>query len=91
MTRYPMGEARKNLTELVARVAYAGERISICRRNKPMAVLVSPQDAEVLRAIEDREDLAVAREVLRRIEAGEEETYSWDEVKRGERARAETP
>jgi prevent-host-death family protein len=64
MTRFAMGEARKNLTEIVGRVAYGGERIAIARRTRPLAVLVPVEDAALLEEIEDRMDVAAARKAL---------------------------
>jgi prevent-host-death family protein len=40
----PMGvsDARANLTEVIAKVRLLGQRVVLTRRNKPQAVLVSP-------------------------------------------------
>ena len=64
MPRFAMAEARKNLTEIVGRVAYGGEHIAIGRRNKDLAVLVSVEEAALLEEIEDRMDVAEARRAL---------------------------
>jgi prevent-host-death family protein len=40
-----VAEAKKHLSELLGRVAYGGERIIICKRGKPMAVLIPPSEA----------------------------------------------
>lgn len=78
MKRFSMHEARKNLTDIVGRVAYAGERITICRRNKDMAVLVPVEDAELLGYLEDRMDIKQAREALRK--GGPD--IDWEEAKK---------
>jgi tRNA(fMet)-specific endonuclease VapC len=39
---YSVAEAKKHFSELLGRVAYAGERIVIAKRGKPVAVLVPP-------------------------------------------------
>ena len=39
---YSVGEAKKHFSELLSRVAYRGERITIAKRGKPLAMLVSP-------------------------------------------------
>jgi prevent-host-death family protein len=39
-----IAEAKKHFSELLGRVAYGGERITISKRGKPMAVLVPPED-----------------------------------------------
>ena len=61
----PIHEARRNLAELINRVAYAGERIRLGRRGRTVAVIVSVEDTELLQALEDRMDLAAARKALR--------------------------
>jgi len=69
MTTLKSSEARTEWAEMLNRVGYGGERISIERRGKPVAVLVSPEDAELLEAIEDRIDAREARKVLESDEA----------------------
>lgn len=78
MTRYLMYEARHNLTDLVNRVGYGGERIAIGRRGKDLAVLVSMEDAALLEALEDEIDVAAARKALR--EKGP--AVAWEAVKK---------
>lgn len=41
-SEYSVAEAKKHFSELLGRVAYAGERIVIAKRGKPVAVLVPP-------------------------------------------------
>lgn len=65
-------QARDNMAELVNRVAYGGERVTLTRRGKALAVLVPLEDAELLRALEDKMDLAAARKAL--AEPGENVT-----------------
>ncbi|MBI5522422.1 MAG: type II toxin-antitoxin system Phd/YefM family antitoxin [Desulfarculus sp.] len=57
-------QARDRLSELVNQVAYGKERVTITRRGKPLAVLVPMEDAELIRAIEDKIDLDEARKAL---------------------------
>lgn len=64
MTEITTAEARDKLAELVNRVAYGRERVTITRRGKALAVLVPVEDAEALEAIEDRIDLREARKAL---------------------------
>jgi len=59
-----MAEARRNLTDIVSRVAYGGERIAIRRRNKDLAVLIPVEKAALLEQIEDRLDVKAARKAL---------------------------
>lgn len=44
MNTMNVAEARKQFSELVARVAYTGERVIIERRGKPMIALVNMDD-----------------------------------------------
>ena len=45
MQEVSVAEAKKHLCDLLGRVAYRGERITILKRGKPMAVLVSAAEA----------------------------------------------
>jgi prevent-host-death family protein len=56
---------RRQVLEALNKVAYAGERITINRHGKPVAVLVPVEDAELLEAIEDRVDVALAKKALK--------------------------
>jgi prevent-host-death family protein len=60
----PVSEARDQLADLVNRVAYRRERISIGRRGKKIAALVSAEDLELLEALEDAVDLRLIAEAL---------------------------
>ena len=40
-----VAEAKKHLSDLLGRVAYRGERITISKRGKPMAILVPATEA----------------------------------------------
>ncbi|WP_261556459.1 type II toxin-antitoxin system Phd/YefM family antitoxin [Frankia tisae] len=60
MTRQvPVTQARGELSDLVSRVAFSGERISLTRHGKAVAALVSAEDLarlEALDAGEEREE-----------------------------------
>lgn len=49
-----IGEVKRDISELVNRVAYGGERIVLTSRGKPKAVLVSLADYERLQADEQQ-------------------------------------
>jgi len=56
-----VAEAKKHFSDLLGRVAYGGERITILKRGRPMAVMVPPTEVreEYLSSIEgwlDSED-----------------------------------
>lgn len=44
MKRVSVAEAKAHLSELMAEVAYGGQRVLIERRGRPLAALVSSQD-----------------------------------------------
>ncbi len=46
----PIGEVKRDISELVNRVAYGGERIVLTSRGKPKAVLISIEDYARLQA-----------------------------------------
>jgi prevent-host-death family protein len=46
-----VAEAKKHFSELLGRVAYAGERIVISKRGRPMAVLVPPVESATERSL----------------------------------------
>jgi prevent-host-death family protein len=43
-THVPIGQVKRDISELVNRVAYGGERIVLTSRGKPKAALVSMED-----------------------------------------------
>ena len=47
-TRVPIGQVKRDISDLVNRVAYRGERIILTSRGKPKAALVSMEDYERL-------------------------------------------
>ncbi len=49
-----VAEAKKKFSELLARVAFKGERFVITRRGKPMAALIGLDDLAVLEEQGDR-------------------------------------
>ena len=53
-TQVSIGQVKRDISELVNRVTYAGERIILTSRGKPKAALVSMQDYERLIKSEGR-------------------------------------
>jgi antitoxin Phd len=70
MKRYSMAEVRKNLSEVVSRAAFGGERIVVGRRERDLAAVVSMEDLELLQLLEDREDVKAAIKTLKKGEKG---------------------
>ncbi|WP_216325290.1 type II toxin-antitoxin system Phd/YefM family antitoxin [Deinococcus aestuarii] len=75
-------EARSNFNDLVNRVQYGGERVTVTRQGKPAAVMISVADLELLERLEDRlwGDLALERlKEEKRSGAGR---IDWQDLKR---------
>lgn len=68
--------ARTEFADLVNRAAYAGERVIVHRRKKPVAAVVPIADLELLEQLEDRMDLDEARKRLN------EPTVPWSKIKK---------
>lgn len=63
-----IGEVKRDISELVNRVAYGGERIVLTSRGKPKAVLVSLEDYERLQTEEQQRRQQQWKEWLRKAE-----------------------
>jgi len=68
--------ARSEFADMVNRAAYAGERVIVHRRKKPVAAVVPLADLELLERLEDRVDLEEARKRLN------EPTIPWTKIKK---------
>lgn len=68
--------ARNEFADIVNRAAYAGERVIVHRRKKPVAAVVPLSDLELLEQLEDRIDLEAARKRLK------EPTVPWTKIKK---------
>jgi len=68
--------ARTEFADIINRAAYAGERVIVHRRKKPVAAVVPLADLELLEKLEDRMDLEEARKRLN------EPTVPWWKVKK---------
>lgn len=68
--------ARSEFADIVNRAAYAGERVIVHRRQKPVAAVVPLSDLELLEQLEDRIDLESARKRL------SEPTVPWTKIKK---------
>lgn len=79
MTRVSAGEARKDFSTTLNRVAYGRERLILHRRGKDVAALVPVEDVALLEALEDRLDLDDARAAL--TETKKKGTIPWEKIK----------
>ena len=71
MLKTSISDARKNLSEIVNKVCYSGERAVIGKHNKECAAIVTMQDLELIEHIEQMIELHNIREGLAEAEAGE--------------------
>jgi prevent-host-death family protein len=53
MERIPVSEAREQISEILNRVAYRGERVVLHRRGKELAALIPMEDLEILLRVVD--------------------------------------
>ena len=51
-TKVPIGQVKRDISEMVNRVAYGNERIVLTSRGKPKAALVSMEDYQTLQSLE---------------------------------------
>ncbi len=65
MSRIPTSEARMQVAELVNKVAFGGERITLHRHGKDVAAIVPVEDLHLLEALENKMDLDAARAALK--------------------------
>ena len=61
-----IGQVKRDISELVNRVAYAGDRILLTSRGKPKAALISIEDYERLKRQEHEKRLAEWEEWMQR-------------------------
>jgi len=65
MTRIAASEARTDFADIVNKVAFGGERITLHRHGKDVAAIVPVEDLLLLEALEDKMDLDAARAALK--------------------------
>ena len=64
MTTVTTAEARKKFAEIVNKVAYGKEPVVLTRRGEEIAALISMEELELLRLIEDHMDIEDAKKAL---------------------------
>jgi len=78
MIRLSTSDLRKDTADALNKVAYGGDRIALQRRGKDVAVIVSVEDYELLKAIEDKADL----ETIRKIKEEPGDEILWEDLKK---------
>ncbi|MDI3461727.1 MAG: hypothetical protein OJF50_000548 [Nitrospira sp.] len=80
MTRVNSAEAKKQLSQILARTARTKRRVMVTNRGKDMAAVVPIEDVQLLEEIEDRLDLDEARAALASVRRVG--TVAWKKIKR---------
>lgn len=65
MTRIAASEARMDFADIVNKVAFGGERVTLQRHGKDVAAIVPVEDLRLIEALEERMDLQAARAALK--------------------------
>ena len=76
MSKVSTSAARQQLSEIVSRAEYGGERTVLHRRKRPVAAIVPIEDLELLERYEDELDARLAKRARR------EKTVSWEQIKK---------
>jgi prevent-host-death family protein len=79
MVAMPLSKARGELGTVVNRVSHGGERVLLNRNGKNVAALVSMEDLELIRQLEDAADLKAA--LAARAEIAKHGTVPWKKLK----------
>jgi prevent-host-death family protein len=79
MTHLAVGDARRDLSDILNRVVYSGERIIITRHGKDIAAIVSSKDLEALERIEDMVDVAEAE---KRLSEGRKNAIPYEAIRK---------
>lgn len=58
-----IAELRNKLADAINRAVYAGERVVLERRGKPVAAIISIDDLELIERLENEIDVRAARKV----------------------------
>ena len=77
MTTIQVSQLRSDLSNVANKVAYTGQRICVERNHKPLFALVPFDDMQLLERLEDKMDIELAKEALKRGEF-----IDWKDVKK---------
>jgi prevent-host-death family protein len=75
----PIAEVRRNLADLMGRVAYGKESVVVTRHGKGMAALVPVEDLALLNRVRAYVQRRQAEDALRELDTGQ--TVAWSELK----------
>lgn len=79
MTHCAVADARRDLSDILNRVVYGGERVVITRHGKDVAAIVSSKDLEALEKIEDMIDVTEAE---KRLSEGRKNAIPYESIRK---------
>jgi prevent-host-death family protein len=79
MTHCAVADARRDLSDILNRVVYGGERVVITRHGKDVAAIVSSKDLEALEKIEDMIDVTEAE---KRLSEGRKNAVPYETIRK---------
>lgn len=79
MTHCAVADARRDLSDILNRVVYGGERVVITRHGKDVAAIVSSKDLEALEKIEDMIDVTEAE---KRLSEGRKNAVPYEAIRK---------
>jgi prevent-host-death family protein len=82
MSTITAAKARDNFSDILGKVSYAKERITLTRRGRAVAAVIPIEDLELLEAIEDHLDAKDALAALEEWERSGEPSVPWEQVKK---------
>lgn len=82
MLTIPIAKVREDLSETANRVAYAGERVIVERRGRPLFAIIPVDDLELLERLEDEADAKAAKKVLADMARKGEKPIPWETIKK---------
>lgn len=82
MVRIPTSQVRQELSEILNRVAYQGERVVLKRNGRDVAAIISLDDLKRLETIEDRIDYESGEKALKQMKSRRQKPVAWERVKR---------
>ena len=77
MVQIPIAKMRVDLSETVNRVAYAGERVVIQRRGRPLVAIIPVDDLELLENLEDEADVRTIQKARAEAKRKGEKPIPW--------------
>jgi len=80
MTDVSTAEARRNLAELLNRVAYGKERVVVTRHGKELAAIIPIEELSLLDRLGEAVDAKDVAAALRELDGGE--TTRWTELRK---------